>query len=679
MSQSEAPRLEPPMPAAGMPKMGMPPGEMPIAGAPDMPPAGAPKGLIMGGPKAGPGPGMLRGLPDAPPISFRKLFVWALAVVGTAWVGFLLATGLETARKLLTQYNAKLLGGVINGLRGGDADHAGLASYAALFAGLSVALIGLQFASQIASVWVDSDMVRRLQQKLHDKLLGLGPAYHDSHDSGRTQMVVMSFAAGAQPTLKQFISFPLVDGIALAGALYLLFQQLNALASIPVSIDVVLAAVLIVLPVAGYFLSRRVGRASAANIRARQGLNTEFLNSAQMPAEVQVMGAAPQRSRAFAQRLAEAVRAQRRATVEMQLASQFQDAVPTLLETGFVLYAVFVVLATGSAQVGAIVTILLLVPQVVAPIRDIISYLTGLSAAWPMVAEVGELLDATPDSPAGGEGFPDDATPAVAFEDVTFAYTPAQPPVVLHVTHLFRAGITTAVVGRSGAGKSSILRLIAGQRAPDTGRVSIAGVAIRDIDPTELRAAVVTVSQFPLFITDTVRANFLLGDANATDTAIEAAAQQTGLWPVLVRNHATAPLDAQMGPTGQGLSGGERRLFAITRALLRRPRILLLDEPTTGIDAIGVDLLEGCLRQACHGITIVMVEHNLEFIERMANEVVCLEAGAFTAVGPPAVLAAGDTLFARLLQIRRGLGSTESLEIETVKRPVLGAMPARPP
>ncbi len=103
------------MPQAGMPKMDMPPGQlppasMPIAGAPkgmppDMPAAGAPKGMPMGM-KAGPGPGMLRGLPDAPPLSFRKMLVWALAVVGGAWVGFLLATGLETARKLLTQYNA---------------------------------------------------------------------------------------------------------------------------------------------------------------------------------------------------------------------------------------------------------------------------------------------------------------------------------------------------------------------------------------------------------------------------------------------------------------------------------------------------------------------------------------------------------------------------------------------
>jgi ABC-type multidrug transport system fused ATPase/permease subunit len=487
MSQTEAAGLN-----VGLPK----------GFAPDMPPAGAPKAMMGGGMLPGPpigakaGPSMLGRLPDmasAPAMSFRKMLFWALAVVGGAWVGFLAATGLETLRKLLTQYNAKLLGEVINALRGGASGHADLAATATLFAALSVALIVLQFASQIASVWVDSDMVRRLQQRLLDKLLALGPAYHDTLDAGRTQMVVMSFAAGAQPTLKQFISFPLVDGIALAGALYLLFQQLNALADIPLSIDAVLGAVLIILPVAGYFLSRRVGRAAAANIRARQGLNTEFLNSAQMPAEVQVMGAAPQRSRAFAQRLATAVRAQRRATIEMQLASQFQDAVPTLLETGFVLYAVFVVLATGSAQVGAIVTILLLVPQVVAPIRDIISYLTGLSAAWPMVAEVGELLDAQPDSPAGEVPFPTDAPAAVDFADVSFAYAPAQPPVLNHVTHLFREHVTTAIVGRSGTGKSSILRLIAGLRAPDTGRVTIGGVAIRDIDPTDLRAAVVTV------------------------------------------------------------------------------------------------------------------------------------------------------------------------------------------
>jgi ATP-binding cassette subfamily C protein len=658
----------------GGPMPGMPKGAIPKIGGksggppPDMPMAGAPKGAPPPGAKAGFIP---PGMGDAPPLSYRKLFVWSLIVVGGVGGAFALATALETARKLLMQYNAKMLGTVISALKGGPTLTGSLTNDALIFAGLGIFIIALQFVSQYANVWVDTEMVRRLQQRLHDKLLALGPDYHDKRDLGRTSMVVMQFAAGAQPALRQFISFPFVDGLSVVAALYLLFEQLNTLASVPISVDLILAAVLLILPLAGWWLAGRVGRASAANIRARQVLNTEFINSATAPTEVRVLGAAAQRSRAFAARLDDAARTQRRANSALQVARQFQEAVPALLQTGFVIYAVFVVLATGSAEVGAIVTILLLVPQVVGPIQEVISYLTGLTANWPLIAEVGELLDAKPLETTVGKPFPVAAEPAVHFETVTFAYAPGLPPVVDHLDYVFRPGITTAIVGRSGTGKSSILALIAGLRRPGSGAVTIGGIPVQDIDPATLRASVVTISQFPLFITDTVRANFQLGKDGASDAEIEDAARRTGLWPVLERNDPHRPLDAPMGPTGQGLSGGERRLFAVTRALLRSPRILLMDEPTTGIDAIGVDLLERCLREACAGMTVIMVEHHLEFIERMADEVCCLEAGRFTAAGPPAELAEGDTIFARLLRVRRGLASTDTLDIATVPLPRL--------
>ncbi|HKM61882.1 MAG TPA: ABC transporter ATP-binding protein [Acidisphaera sp.] len=677
-------RMPPQAPPAG--PDGGPPSAPPVGlklppGAAKPPPTGAPGGPAgvppMGAPPMGVKAGIMPGTggPPPPPMSYRRLLHWALIVVGGAIGLFVLATVLETGRKLLTQYNAKLLGGVISALKGGPTVTGHLSWDAMLFAGLAILLIVLQFVSQYVGVWSDTTMVSRLQQRLHDKLLALGSDYHDKHDVGRTSMTVMQFAAGAQPALKEFVSFPFVDGISLIGALVLLFGQLNSLAGMPWSVDALLGAVLLLLPVAGWRLAHRVGLASADNIRARQALNTEFLNSAQMPTEVRVMGAAPQRSRAFAASLQHAARTQRSANLALQIARQFQDAVPTVLQTVFVIYAVFIVLATGSAEVGAIVTILLLVPQVVGPVQEVIAFLTGLSANWPLIAEVGELLDATPDEVEGGETLPADAESNVVFDNVRFSYAPDLPPVVNGISYTFRPATITALVGRSGSGKSSILRLIVGLRHADAGVVSVCGMPVERADPASLRASVVTVSQFPLFITDTVRANFLLARDDATDAEIEAAARTTDLWPILERNAPRAPLDAPMGPTGQGLSGGERRIFAVTRALLRRPRVLLLDEPTTGIDAMGIDMLERCLRAACRGMTVIMVEHNLDFIERMADEVCCLEAGRLTATGPTAEMAAGDTLFAQLLRIRRGLATTEGMTIETVALPKLGAPP----
>jgi ABC-type multidrug transport system fused ATPase/permease subunit len=219
------------MPPEGPP--GGPPPAPPIGmklppGAPQPAPAGAPPAPPPGV-KAGIMPGL--GTPP-PPLSYRRLLHWAVIVVGGAFGLFILATVLETVRKLLMQFNAKLLGTVISALKGGPTLTGSLTHDAVLFAVLAILLIALQFASQYVAVWSDTEMVRRLQQKLHDKLLALGPVFHDKHDVGRTSMTVMQFAAGAQPALKQFVSFPFIDGISLIAALRLLFTNHVQISSI---------------------------------------------------------------------------------------------------------------------------------------------------------------------------------------------------------------------------------------------------------------------------------------------------------------------------------------------------------------------------------------------------------------------------------------------------------------
>jgi ATP-binding cassette subfamily B protein len=212
-------------------------------------------------------------------------------------------------------------------------------------------------------------------------------------------------------------------------------------------------------------------------------------------------------------------------------------------------------------------------------------------------------------------------------------------------------------------------------RPPSAGRVTIGGVAADALDRDTLRRRVVTVSQFPLFVTDTARANFLLARHDATDAEIEAVCRQTGLWDVLAGLAPDRPLDTMLSRTaGQGLSGGERRLFAITRALLCRPAILLLDEPTTGIDRLAVQALADRLPALLAGLTVIVVEHDMGFVARIADEVCCLEDGRFAETGPPARLAASLSLFQRLSEAQQGLSTTADLTIESVRLPRLDDM-----
>jgi ABC-type multidrug transport system fused ATPase/permease subunit len=203
--------------------------------------------------------------------------------------------------------------------------------------------------------------------------------------------------------------------------------------------------------------------------------------------------------------------------------------------------------------------------------------------------------------------------------------------------------------------------------------VKIADRPIQTFGGSSLRETVAVVSQFPLFIADTVRANFQLVRDSATDAEIETAARSAGLWPALEKL-SDSPLDVVVPRTsGQGLSGGERRRLAVARVLLLRPKVLLLDEPTTGVDPMSIGTLLDTLRIACKGMTVVMVEHNLDVVSSLADQVCCMENGKFSDVGTPDELAGRPSLFKDLLAARERLTSTADMDLQSVKLPSIAA------
>ena len=188
---------------------------------------------------------------------------------------------------------------------------------------------------------------------------------------------------------------------------------------------------------------------------------------------------------------------------------------------------------------------------------------------------------------------------------------------------------------------------------PQGGRIFIDGQDISRVTLATLRRHVVKVSQFPLFVGDTIRANLKLAKAEATDAELEEVCRRTGLWQVLEKAAGPDiyPLDYHLPKaSSEGLHGAQRRLLAVTRAFLLHPTILLLDEPTTGIDDIGRAQLAAILREICQGLTVILVDHDVAFISQFADYICCLEQGKFTDVGSPAELACRPGLFRDLLE-----------------------------
>ena len=385
-------------------------------------------------------------------------------------------------------------------------------------------------------------------------------------------------------------------------------------------------------------------------------LANEFSNSAALPLEVQLMGAEPQRSQAFANRLKAFIRDTMAAFLRNEWAFQFQINTPVILQAIFLIYGVFYALKSGNpAAPGAILGIYYFVPEAVNPLQELIQFFAGLQSSWPQVEKVVEILEMEPevqDKPGAAALVPREG--ALTVEHLDFAYTPYGPKIINDLSYSFTPGKVTAIVARAGMGKSTLLNLMARLQDPQGGRIFIDGQDISSVTLASLRRQVVKVSQFPLFVADTIGANLKLAKAEATDAELEEVCRRTGLWQVLEKAAGPDiyPLDYHLPKaSSEGLHGAQRRLLAVTRAFLLQPTILLLDEPTyRHLMTSAAPSWPRLLREICQGLTVILVDHDVAFISQFADYICCLEHGTFTEVGTPAELASRPGLFQVLLE-----------------------------
>ena len=301
--------------------------------------------------------------------------------------------------------------------------------------------------------------------------------------------------------------------------------------------------------------------------------------------------------------------------------------------------------ADGSLSVGDLVAFVLFLFFLVMPLGRVLNVYTQLQMGLAALERIHEVLDLPlePDAPQPAPR-PLEAAPAVEFAGVDFAYGDG-PPVLRQVSFAVPMGTRTALVGPSGAGKSSVLALVERFYEVDAGAVRVDGVDVRRLPREVLRGRLGYVEQEAPVLAGTLRANLLLTVPAATDAELLAVLDAVNLGDLVART--PDGLDAQVGEGGVLLSGGERQRLAIARTLLASPPILLLDEPTSNLDARNEAALRAAIDAVSADRTMIIVAHRLSTVID-ADQIVVVDGGRVVAVGRHAELLDTSPLYREL-------------------------------
>lgn len=510
--------------------------------------------------------------------------------------------------------------------------------------GVVIVKAGMVWGSEVAANLVAQRVKNDLRERLVTHLTALGPAYTQSERTGELALSALEGVENLEAYFSQYL------------------PQVVLAASIPLSVLLLVFPIdplsglvfLLTAPLVPFFMIL-IGRSGEAltsrQFETLQRLSAHFYDVLQGLTTLKALN----QSRSQAGVIGEVSERYRDVTMQV-LRITFLSALAlellTTISTAIIAVEIGFRLLYRSMEFLPAFFILVLAPDFYLPLRLLgLRFHAGMSGV-SAVKRIFEILDIPPGAVQSSNIEFSNIEPSkvassnIEFSNVSFTYPTRTQPALQNVTFLIPSGKTTALVGASGAGKTTIANLLMRFIEPQSGKITVGDMPLNSIPPEAWRAQIGWVPQTPYLFSDTIETNLRLAKPNATESDLLRACERAGLLD-FIRSLPNG-LNTRIGERGARLSGGQAQRLALARAFLKDAPFLLLDEPTSSLDPALEAELQASVRELMHGRTVLVIAHRLATIYQ-ADQIIVLQAGRVVEMGRHEELRCQSGVYAQLI------------------------------
>ncbi|MCX6012183.1 MAG: ABC transporter ATP-binding protein, partial [Chloroflexi bacterium] len=524
----------------------------------------------------------------------------------------------------------------------------GLTIIAFIYIGIALLMWTGQYVETINLSRAGQGMLLKLRTDMFDHIHMLSLSFFDNNKVGKIMSRAQNDVDQLQILLTQDVVVMVADGLTLAGIAVVMITMNAKLALITLAVIPVLVIVIAI-------WQRNARRAFIKVRRAISTVNDQLQEGVSGVRVTQNLSREEENLKQFNA----ANKAHMDANVEAARLQAFMMPIVEILTN--VAYALVIVFGgfqviAGTMGVGVLLGFLLYVQRFFSPVLELVMLYTDLQRSMASGARIFELLDVEPqikDSPQALE------LPAIKgeikFKQVEFAYN-REIDVLHNISFTVKPGETVAIVGRTGAGKSSLTSLIARFYEADSGEILLDGYNITSVSQQSLRRQIGIVPQDPFLFSGSIEDNIRYGYPEASNQEVIDAAKAAGADNFI--SHLQYGYETQVGERGTNLSAGQRQLICLARAILINPPILILDEATSSVDTNTERIMQASLQNLAKGRTCIIIAHRLSTITN-ADRIIVLEHGKIIEIGSHKELIASQGLYYQMFKTLSALGNEQ--------------------